>query len=290
MPSKVIAITGASSGIGEAAALRLARQGAKLVLGARGEAKLEALVAKIEAAGGDTAFVSIHVSRGEDLAKLVGTRPSVFKISRKVIVILSVHRNTFSSFSEDTFAIFAKVSGGKCSYMQFMEDTFATGASFRSGGTWTFRSDPAGGEVTIWKRPLDMINASALRAQPYSGRELAAIDVNGDGALRPPQSRGRFQPARQQPPQNNIRGRFDMLTHEAHRSLSVTIQHGVAERLVFRRDVAAALVKRDRKVTVALALLIEHPADSHEPGTSAAVGQSCVEVTMRQAPGVAEPT
>ena len=47
------------------------------------------------------------------------------------------------------FAVFAKVSDGKCFYMQFMEDTFATAASFRSGGTWFFRSDPAGDEITI---------------------------------------------------------------------------------------------------------------------------------------------
>jgi hypothetical protein len=31
------------------------------------------------------------------------------------------------------FAVFAKVVDGKCTYLQFMEDTFATGASFRSG-------------------------------------------------------------------------------------------------------------------------------------------------------------
>jgi uncharacterized protein len=47
------------------------------------------------------------------------------------------------------FAVYAKVVGGRCTYMQFMEDTFATSASFRSGGAWTFRSDPNGGEVTI---------------------------------------------------------------------------------------------------------------------------------------------
>jgi uncharacterized protein len=47
------------------------------------------------------------------------------------------------------FAVFAKVSNGRCTYMQFMEDTFATGASFRSGGVWHFRSDPDGGEVSI---------------------------------------------------------------------------------------------------------------------------------------------
>jgi uncharacterized protein len=47
------------------------------------------------------------------------------------------------------FAIFCKVNDGKVTYMQFMEDTFATAASFRSGGTWKFQSDPHGGEVEI---------------------------------------------------------------------------------------------------------------------------------------------
>src|SRR5258708_38210559 len=47
------------------------------------------------------------------------------------------------------FSVFAKVHNGRCTYMQFMEDTFATGASFRSGGKWTFHGDPNGKEVSI---------------------------------------------------------------------------------------------------------------------------------------------
>ena len=47
------------------------------------------------------------------------------------------------------FSIFCKVHDGKVAYMQFMEDTFATSASFRSGGSWKFQSDPGGGEVEI---------------------------------------------------------------------------------------------------------------------------------------------
>ena len=47
------------------------------------------------------------------------------------------------------FAVFAKVHDGRCTYMQFMEDTFATGASFRSGGKWIFHSDPRGTEISI---------------------------------------------------------------------------------------------------------------------------------------------
>ena len=47
------------------------------------------------------------------------------------------------------FAVFARCQNGRCTYLQFMEDTFATGASFRSGGSWTFRSDPDGETVVI---------------------------------------------------------------------------------------------------------------------------------------------
>ena len=73
MPGKVIAITGASSGIGAAAALHLASRVAKIVLGARGEAALVALASTIKVAGGDAAFVSIDVARRADMAKFVET-------------------------------------------------------------------------------------------------------------------------------------------------------------------------------------------------------------------------
>jgi uncharacterized protein len=39
------------------------------------------------------------------------------------------------------FAILSKVVAGKLTYMQFMEDTFATSASFRSKGIWHFESN-----------------------------------------------------------------------------------------------------------------------------------------------------
>src|SRR5882762_833063 len=44
---------------------------------------------------------------------------------------------------------FARVADGRCTYLQFMEDTFATGTSFRSGGSWTFQSNPSSEVVTI---------------------------------------------------------------------------------------------------------------------------------------------
>jgi len=45
--------------------------------------------------------------------------------------------------------IYCKVQSEKVVYMQFMEDTFCTASSFRSGGTWKFESDPNGREVEI---------------------------------------------------------------------------------------------------------------------------------------------
>ncbi|MBD7978430.1 SDR family oxidoreductase [Serpens gallinarum] len=63
---KVVAITGASSGIGEATALLLARQGAKVVLGARRLERLEALARRIEDEGGEVRVLSLDVTRLED--------------------------------------------------------------------------------------------------------------------------------------------------------------------------------------------------------------------------------
>jgi uncharacterized protein len=47
------------------------------------------------------------------------------------------------------FAILCQVKNGRVTHMQFMEDTFCTASSFRSGGTWKFQSDPRGSEVEI---------------------------------------------------------------------------------------------------------------------------------------------
>jgi NADP-dependent 3-hydroxy acid dehydrogenase YdfG len=67
----VIAITGASGGIGEAAALLLAARGAKVVLGARRSDRLADLVSRIETEGGEAIFRLTDVRRHGDLVDLV---------------------------------------------------------------------------------------------------------------------------------------------------------------------------------------------------------------------------
>lgn len=68
---KVIVITGASSGIGQATALLLAARGAKLVLAARGIERLAALSARIESAGGKAIHAQVDVARREDVSRIV---------------------------------------------------------------------------------------------------------------------------------------------------------------------------------------------------------------------------
>jgi NADP-dependent 3-hydroxy acid dehydrogenase YdfG len=68
---KVVAITGASSGIGEATALLLAERGAKIVIGARGSERLKALADRIVSAAGEVAYARTDVKRREDLSNLV---------------------------------------------------------------------------------------------------------------------------------------------------------------------------------------------------------------------------
>lgn len=60
---KVVVITGASSGIGEATAVVLAAQGAKVVLGARRGERLVSLAERIERAGGEAVYLVTDIKK-----------------------------------------------------------------------------------------------------------------------------------------------------------------------------------------------------------------------------------
>ena len=68
LSGKVVAITGASSGIGEATALLCARSGAAVALGARRADRIDALAQRIEAEGGVAAAIPVDVA-AEDQAR-----------------------------------------------------------------------------------------------------------------------------------------------------------------------------------------------------------------------------
>ena len=70
---KVIVITGASSGIGEAMAKEYAAQGAKVVLGARSVQKLQLLAGDIRSTGGRAAYCGVDVTKPAECKELIGT-------------------------------------------------------------------------------------------------------------------------------------------------------------------------------------------------------------------------
>ncbi len=78
LKSKVVVITGASSGIGEAMAKVYAAMGAKVVLGARSEDKLKALADKITSDGGEAAYCATDVTVAEDCKRLIETAVETF--------------------------------------------------------------------------------------------------------------------------------------------------------------------------------------------------------------------
>ena len=68
---KVVVITGASSGLGEATARHLASKGASVFLGARRMARLQTVVADIQRAGGQAAAMQVDVTRRAEVDAFV---------------------------------------------------------------------------------------------------------------------------------------------------------------------------------------------------------------------------
>jgi uncharacterized protein len=75
----------------------------------------------------------------------------IFESGENVAVFgsFTVHSVILDKTFVSPFSVHARVKEGLVTYMQYMEDTFGTGATFRSGGTWKFHSNPKGGEIEI---------------------------------------------------------------------------------------------------------------------------------------------
>ena len=70
---KVVVITGASSGLGEATARLLSAKGASVVLGARREQRLQSLADEVTTKGGNATAIVTDVTKREQVRKLVDT-------------------------------------------------------------------------------------------------------------------------------------------------------------------------------------------------------------------------
>jgi len=75
---KIVVITGASSGLGEATARLLSAQGASVVLGARRVDRLQLLADKLTASGGKALAVATGVTHCDQVKKLVDAAVQTF--------------------------------------------------------------------------------------------------------------------------------------------------------------------------------------------------------------------
>jgi NAD(P)-dependent dehydrogenase (short-subunit alcohol dehydrogenase family) len=73
LDGKVAIVTGAASGIGRAAALLFAEEGARVVVADWDAAKGEEVAREVKAKGGEATFVKVDVSRAEDVQMMVNT-------------------------------------------------------------------------------------------------------------------------------------------------------------------------------------------------------------------------
>jgi NAD(P)-dependent dehydrogenase (short-subunit alcohol dehydrogenase family) len=71
LDGKVAVVTGGTYGIGRAVSVRAAAEGAKVVIGARGQQAGIDTVKEIEAAGGEATFIATDVAKADDVEALI---------------------------------------------------------------------------------------------------------------------------------------------------------------------------------------------------------------------------
>jgi NAD(P)-dependent dehydrogenase (short-subunit alcohol dehydrogenase family) len=105
--NKVVLITGGSSGIGRAAALRLAGHGARVALAARTEPALCAVAGEVAAAGGEALAVPADVTDAEQCRRAVDT--TVERFGKLDVLICSAGVSMRAPFAESNLAVMERV-------------------------------------------------------------------------------------------------------------------------------------------------------------------------------------
>jgi short-subunit dehydrogenase len=98
LAGKVVVITGASSGFGKGAALRFAKEGAAVVLGARRSELIEELAQQCQAAGGQAIAMTTDVSQAQDVYNLA--QAAVTRFSRIDVWVNNAGAGAIGKFEE----------------------------------------------------------------------------------------------------------------------------------------------------------------------------------------------
>ncbi|MBI3375304.1 MAG: SDR family oxidoreductase [Betaproteobacteria bacterium] len=104
LKDKVAIVTGGTQGIGKATALALAREGACVVIAARGRERLDSVAGEIRAAGGKVAAIRADVAKAADCARIVsGALEGFGRIDILVNNAGTSSRGGFESVSDETW-------------------------------------------------------------------------------------------------------------------------------------------------------------------------------------------
>src|SRR5690349_14581618 len=103
----VVGVTGASSGIGRAAALRLARRGSSLALCARSEGPLATLAAECEADGAEVLHLALDVADEEAVEALAAA--TVERFGRLDVWVNNAGTIAYGGFEEIPSEVFRRI-------------------------------------------------------------------------------------------------------------------------------------------------------------------------------------
>jgi NAD(P)-dependent dehydrogenase (short-subunit alcohol dehydrogenase family) len=151
LQGRVAVVTGGSSGLGRAGALRFAAEGARVAVGSVQPEQGAAVVAEIEAAGGEATFFETDVRRPDDVAALIaGTEQRWGRIDVLYASAGVMTTGTAEETSEENFQLAVDVNLGGC----FRLAKFGIPALARAGG----------GSVILTASELGLVGASSAAA------------------------------------------------------------------------------------------------------------------------------
>jgi ribitol 2-dehydrogenase len=176
---KVMIVTGASSGIGRAAARRFAAEGAKLVLVARSADKLEALAKEL---GGDTLAIPADLSKAADVERVVAEAEAHF--GRIDILFANAGSYVTGNVAEGDPDEWDRVIGVNVNGVFRMVRAVLPGMIARRSGDVVVTSSISGHQAIHWE-PVYSATKHAVQSFVHSVRRQVAPHNVRVGALAP---------------------------------------------------------------------------------------------------------
>src|SRR5437016_5003847 len=100
LTNRIALIVGGASGIGRAAALRFAQEGAAVIVADRNVDEGRSVCAEIESAGGRAAFVSVDVTDEQDVQRMAASAEAAFGPFHVLVQTAGILRGDFESIQE----------------------------------------------------------------------------------------------------------------------------------------------------------------------------------------------